>query len=249
MGTVVRERPTYVVIPFKDEIEMTLHVLGLCVQEATVSAVLLYDNGSSEEGVLTLAEGIAELEGTGGNPDGKAIEYFSTPDLSIYQMWNAGWQWVIDQRVGPFNIAFLNNDIDFIPGLITKMATTLRRREDALIIYPDYDRTVEQGVYDGSSNKLTHGTKKDGGMCGHCFITRGEAVKYGLEMFDEQFEWWCGDDDFARRVNAYPASQYRLVGWPCDHVNEATAGNGSNDWTHEAKGRDVERLVQKWGYF
>lgn len=245
MGSVVPSYPTYVVIPFKDEPDLTCHVLDLVYQEGVVDHILLYDNGSSPETVEQLNQHLEALDVSRG---GKHVHYFDTPDLGIYQMWNAGWQFAMDnENRGPSNLVFLNNDIDFIPGLIKRMVFMLRRMEDALIIYPDYDRPVSKRVAKGFSPRLTHGTKKDGGMCGHCFVTRTEAAKKGLPMFDEQFEWWCGDDDFARNVANYPASQYRLVGWPCDHLNEATASNGDNDWTHGAKGRDVERYIAKWG--
>lgn len=245
MGSVVRKYPTYVVIPYKDEPQFTKHVVGLCLQEEDVNHICLLDNGSSGETKLEIEDYLNSVD-----VGDKEIHVFDCEGMKLYAMWNAGWQFSTDnERRGPASVVFLNNDIDFIPGTITRMVFMLRRMEDCLIIYPDYDRSVEQRIHRGNSVKLTHGTKKDGGMCGHMFAIRGEAAKKGLAMFDEQFEWWCGDDDFVRTVEQYPASQYRLVGYPCDHVNEGTAGNGDNEWTHEAKARDIQRLIDKWGYF
>lgn len=241
MGSVCPKYPTYVVIPFKDEIEMTKHVVSLCLEDETVSYVALYDNGSSHESKEQLDDWFATLET-------ERLRCFNAEGMGIYQMWNAGWQFAVDnENRGPSNIAFLNNDIHFLPGTIDKLVNVLRRCEDALVTYPDYDRPTSEGISPGQQVRLTFGTKKDGGMCGHFFVIRGEAAKKGLPMFDEDFGWWCGDDAFAKEVERYPASQYRVVGWPCDHVNEATASNGHNDWTHESKSRDLELFAAKWG--
>lgn len=241
MGAVYGKYPTYAVIPFKDEVELTKHVISLCFDDPVVQHVVLLNNGSS-------AETMAELDGWLSINGGSEVHIIDATGMGIYKMWNVGWQFAIDnENRGPSNIAFLNNDIHFMPNTIKKLTEVLRRREDALVVYPDYDRPTSQRISPGQQVRATYGTKKDGGMCGHCFVIRGEAAKHNLPMFDEQFEWWCGDDDFARNVERYPASQYRVVGWPCDHINEATANNGDNDWTHAAKQRDLDRFAAKWG--
>lgn len=224
--------PTYIVIPFKDEPEMTKHVAHLCLEDESVDHVLLYDNGSSSETQ-------SALEDLRGN---SKIQYVDAAGLGIYAMWNAGWQVALKAEDGnPFNIAFLNNDIHFLPGTIKKMAKVLRRSRAVLATYPDYDRPTSAGVSQGQQPRATQGTKKDGGMCGHMFMTCGEAADTGLPMFDEGYQWWYGDDEFAWGVAQYPALQLRLVGWPCDHLNEATANNGDNDWTNSAKLADSAR--------
>lgn len=236
--------PTYVVVPFKDEVEITKHVVNLCSFDPSIKQVILFDNGSKSESVKDLECWLPEIT--------KSVEIkpISAPRKGIYEMWNNGWELALSVEPGSFNVAFLNNDISFLPHTIEAMSYGLRSRLDAMVVYPDYDRDTTEGIeLVRESLKKTNGTKKDGGMCGHCFIIKGEEAREGFPMFDEQFEWWCGDDDFARRVEQYGGSQYRLVGWPCDHINEATAGNGENDWTHEAKGRDIERLKAKWGHF
>lgn len=241
MGAVYPKYPTYAVIPFKDEVEMTKHVVQLCIDDPVVGHVVLLNNGSSEQTNADLDAFLVGIEGT-------EVHLIDATGQGIYKMWNMGWQFAIDnENRGPSNIAFLNNDIHFLPGTIERLVKVLRRQEDALVTYPDYDRPTSNRVTPGYNIRATKGTKKDGGMCGHCFVVRGEAAKKGLSMFDEQFEWWCGDDDFAKNVENYPASQYRVVGLPCDHLNEATANNGDNEWTHEAKGRDLARFAAKWG--
>lgn len=243
MGSVVPYYPTYVVIPFKDEPAMTKHVVELCLQEEAVEYVLLYDNGSSHETKVELSDWFETLD-----YNGKEVRVIDADDLGIYAMWNAGWDWAIEnENRAPFSIAFLNNDVDFIPGTLSRCVFILRRREDGGITYPNYDRPVEEGIDRGQNVQGTHGTKKDGGFCGHFFVTRGEFRKHGLPRFDEQFEWWYGDDQFAYDMHQFGGGQFRLVGYPVDHVNEGTASNGQNDWTHEAKARDAARWRELHG--
>lgn len=235
--------PTYVVIPFKGKIDLTLNVVGLCLQEPTVTTVYLYDNNSTPEEITALTDGLASL------PVGeKNVEVIPAPDLGIYEMWNAGWvKALADQNNGNCNVAILNNDIDFWPGTITEMAKILRRESGVWITYPNYDRAKSQKIQQGAGIKRTHGTYSSGGMSGWCFMVMGESIHHGHAQFDTQFEWWCGDDDYANYVEQIGGWQVRLVGWPLDHISEATASDGSNDWTHAAKGRDLVRLQQKWG--
>lgn len=237
--------PTYVVIPYKDEPDLTMHVTGLCLKDPGVNHVLLYDNGSSLETKEIVESRLKGLDG-----GSTTVAVIDADGMGIYEMWNAGWRKALaSERGQAVQVAFLNNDIDFLPGLIEQMATTLRLKSKCLVVYPDYDRPISEGVDRSGRPRQTQGTKKDGGMCGHCFMVKGEAAEDGLSMFDEEYEWWGGDDHFARTVEAYSAHQYRLVGWPCDHVNEGTANNGANEWTNEAKSRDIQRLIDKWGYF
>lgn len=225
--------PIYAVMPFRDEPGLTLKVLDLLAFEE-VDSVLLYDNDSTEETMSIIRKRTSEMDNA---------RVLSAPTMSIYEMWNHGWSTALDKESGEFDIAFLNNDIDFCRGTLAALSTTLRAIGDAWITYPNYDRHTSMGVDESLGVRPTYGTKKDGGMCGHMFMIRGEIAREGFPMVDDGFEWWFGDDQLAWDVREQGGSQYRLLGWPVDHLNEATASNGSNDWTHSAKERDIKR----WG--
>lgn len=76
-------------------------------------------------------------------------------------------------------------------------------------------------------------------MQGFAFILAGER---GLRA-DEQFVWYCGDDDLGRRA----AMEGGMVMVPGFHVNHLYP-NGQI--THELAGAiagDMQRYVDKWG--
>jgi hypothetical protein len=231
----------YSVIPFKDEPLMTANVTKMCAADPAVKAILLCDNGSSEDSIDKLVELTSEIECT------KII--LDCSNLNIYEMWNVGWQTasLLNGNLS-FNIAFLNNDIEFLDGTLSALSDLINSDDGIWVAYPDYNKSNAGGVIPDAGFAFTEGTYRHGGMSGWIFVVRGSIMGMeGFDMFDEQFEWWCGDDDFAFTVQKLGGCQARLLTHPSEHLVEATANNGSNEWTHEAKSRDMIKLQQKWG--
>lgn len=228
--------PTYVVIPFKDEPEMTSSIFRQLREQGEYDYILAYDNGSSDETIKALHDDVRK---------DRNLRIFSRPDSGIYQMWNEGWRQAVVEAGGPVNIAFLNNDITIPPRFLSTLAHHLRANENTWAVYPDYRCRIEHGVADELTTVATHGTYQHGGMCGWAFMLQGEAINNGLQQVDEEFEWWYGDDDLVGKIVKNGKEVRRIVGFPLDHINEATANNGQNSWTHGAKGRDTERWRQK----
>lgn len=224
---------TFVTIPFKDEAERTVRV-GEWVLEETADLILC-DNGSSEVEARTVREQLGH------------DLVFDCRDMSIYQMWNFAWRMAKGQADGePFNMAFLNNDIWYCVDSLNLMARGLRSRDDAWIVHPNWHRDIAAGIDPSQKMQETHGTFAQNGMSGSMFMLRGELLDDPLPPIDEQFEWWCGDDDLVRQVALNGGKQFRMTGIPLYHENEATASNGKNEWTHAAKGRDMDRLERKY---
>jgi len=223
-------------IPFKDEAERTIQVGGWVLLEEGVDLILC-DNGSSHEESDRVIEAL--------NSPRMSIHWCSA--MSIYQMWNFAWRTAKRQANGePFNMAFLNNDIWYCPDSLTLLAKALRSKEDAWIVHPNWHRDLASGIDPSLRLEQTHGTFAQNGLSGSMFMLRGELLDDPLPPVDEQFEWWCGDDDLVRQVALLGGKQYRVTGIPLFHENEATASNGKNEWTHAAKGRDLERLERKY---
>lgn len=228
---------TYIVIPFKDEPEMTIRVVNQLIGEKvkfnSIYRLLLMDNGSRPESVEEVRVVTDEHDW---------IEIRSCPGLGIYQMWNRGIEIANADLGDRFNIGFFNNDITLATRTVDIMASTLRSHDEVGCVYPDYDAHFSS--YSPTSGswwlKPTAGTYKDGGMCGWCFMVRGELWREGtLPLVDENLKWWFGDDFIELKVREAGYSVCRITKLPLLHLNEATASNGENNWTHEQKGRDI----------
>jgi hypothetical protein len=76
-------------------------------------------------------------------------------------------------------------------------------------------------------------------MQGFAFVLAGEL---GLRA-DEQFVWYCGDDDLGRRA-AIAGGMVMVPGFPVNHLHP----NGQvNDVLAAAIPGDMQRYVDKWG--
>lgn len=224
----------YVVIPFRDEPELTTRLVRELLEQDEVDELLLYDNGSSS--VRFLDSFVKEDH---------RVRIFSRPRSSIYQMWNEGWKRAVEETHGqPVNVAILNNDISIPSKFLSTLARWLRSSDTPWCVYPDYNLALWQS---GAQRAVrTVGTYKDGGMCGWAFMLKGETVHEGMPYVDEGFEWWFGDDDIVRNIYQLGHEVWRIQGLPLDHHGEATASNGLNEWTHAAKERDVRRAAELW---
>ena len=142
-------------------------------------------------------------------------------------------------------VAFVNNDIAFRPGTLEVLARAVLRNE-IWATYPDPHACVADGVRLTGRTFATKGSKRHGGMTGHCFLVKGGIhTAGGLAMFDERFHCWYGDDDFAFRIERAGYQIHCVEGLPCDHLNEATVVHRP-EWA-ERREADRNLFVALWG--
>lgn len=225
-----------VVLPVLDQPELTANVLARLAGEPPQRVrVVMCDNGSDRptREVLERAAGPGRI-------------LVDTRGLGLYAMWRFGWRTAAaaahDAGAREWEVAFLNTDVDFLPGTITQMREALRAHKLGACC-PDYERRVIEGR-DVQEVRPTRGSYRDGGLAGWCFMLRGELADQGLDI-DVEYEWWCGDDDVFAQVERLGWELGIIGGLPLDHVGEATARH--HDWTEKAKGRDILRFERKWG--
>jgi hypothetical protein len=227
---------TVVMMPMKDEGELAARVLTRLRGEPRERVqVVVCDNGSGSQArdqvEPFLGPGCVRLE---------------MPDLGLYGMWHVIWETAArtaeQLEQSEWEVAFLNSDIDLLPGSIMQMREALREH-DLGAIAPDYNRRCFEGR-EVPGIRQVKGSYRHGGMPGWCFMLRGELYNQGLRI-DRDFEWWCGDDDVFFQVEQLGWPLGILEGLPVDHVGEATARH--HDWTELAKARDMKRLEAKWG--
>lgn len=217
---------TIVITPFKNELEMTLNYIKN-LQKEKFDYSILYNNGSTEDTTLNIEYLIK---------DDDRFSMINADGWKLHQMWNHAWI-EANNKFDKFNIAFFNNDISWSEPLVSKMSELLRSEDSVGCVYPDH-------AYFNSDEKFaltpTAGTKKDGGMCGFCFMLKGELAPDTIPYVDENLIWWFGDDHIELNVRKAGFYVCRINGLHISHIEEATALNGENNWVEDAKIKDTQ---------
>ncbi len=226
--------------PTGAHVEMTERLLQAVLQERC-ARVLLLDNGGTPPHVDDAAARWAALAAA----HGERFQVVEAEGCSIHQMWNIGWRAALHDFGDQVLVAFLNNDIRFRPGLLEVLARAVLRNE-VWVSFPDARAALDDGVRLTGRTRAAQGSKRHGGMTGHCFLLKGGIHTLGgLAMFDERFRWWYGDDDFAFRVEQAGYQLHEVEGLPCGHLNEATLPHRP-EWAAQ-RDADHALFVALWG--
>lgn len=241
--------PTHVVIPTRDRLDLCAELTTELILQYEFDHMWVFDNSDAQDAAdhLMLDQRLHVVPARG---------------WGIYGMWNYGWKKALDETRGimsdtnaPLNLAILNDDIKVPDGFLSLLARPLRlpENDDVWCVYPDYNASLEdwddyaEWIPD-QLNRTGNATFRKGGMCGWAFMLKGEKhFTDDLPFVDEQFEWWCGDDDLAQQIVKCGGEIARVDGLPLDHVSEATAR--LHPELHAAKSRDIERFRSKYGSF
>lgn len=139
-------------------IEMTASILEKVLDEP-VSRVYVVHNGGE---MPYYAQGTAVLERYSIKASDR-LKIISAPGETLYQLWNLGWQEALQDFGDEVLIAFLNNDIDFLPGTLELLARAVLPNE-IWGTYPDSACRVQDGARLTGCTIATRGTKRHGGM-------------------------------------------------------------------------------------
>lgn len=133
----------------------------------------------------------------------------------LHRMWNQGLDDAAEAVQGPHNVLIVNDDVTVAPDLVARLEAALREG--------DFDMAIPG----------------DGQMTGWCFMLRGEA---GLRL-DEQFEWWYGDTDLAKRCEGRIAA---APGAHAEHHDPMRSTLDNPERLAQAKA-DEAKYAAKWG--
>jgi hypothetical protein len=223
-----------------EHVAMTAAVLEQVFNESA-GRVYVLDNGGCAPHVEEAAALFARWQAQ----EGERLRVLSAREKNIYEMWNVGWTSALAEFGDDVLVAFLNNDISFRPGLLDVLARAVLRNE-IWATYPDPACRAADGVHLTGRTRATRGSKRHGGLTGHCFLIKGGIhTRGGLALFDERFRTWYGDDDFAFRVERHGYQIHCVEGLPCDHLNEATARHRPE--VMAAREADRRLFVEMWG--
>jgi len=212
------DRDTIVVIPTRFQIYPLCTLLGSIDTDPSVTRILIYDNGHrgfSKEVLLNLSYS-------------PKITIVESPDLSIYQMWNAGWRNALEHSGdNPVNVAFLNDDCYILPRTLHLMAQTLRSDDSFGAVYPDFYTSIDAYPVEYHLQE-TVGTFGMGGMTGFCFMIKGELNQDAggpIPYIDEKFGWWYGDDDITKQLEIASYKMVKIQGLPIQHQEGQSSKN------------------------
>lgn len=212
--------PTYVVVPVKNEWDLTRRMLRSLEGQA-VNDVLIIDNGSADGtpcAIRSLRDWSRAWEGV--------LHLTIRPSMSIYEMWNHGFARAKQRSARlEFNVLMLNNDVELPPSAVEDMAYWLRApgRSDAFAVYPDYAETNWNADRTDQATRETRGVLGDDGLFGPCFMLAGDRIPWSPLVTDLAYQWWYGDNHLAECIELAGGKQVRVVGLPVKHVNEGTA--------------------------
>lgn len=220
--------PNYVVIPQKNHSDLTIDLLRQLHNQGDAEKVIVFDNGSDEEEIAATAKACHEYR----------AKLILSAGQNIHEMWNNGTLLALKDCEGPANIAILNNDLRIGPHFLPRLATALRADDELVAVCPNYDKRKGSGV------QYVHGTYGGKGLAGFAFMFKGELFRDGAP-FDEQFEWWWGDTDFAYRIERAGKKLGFVYGVSVEHLD-----GGSQSTTQDARfltaiARDRAKFLEK----
>jgi hypothetical protein len=162
----------------------------------------------------------------------------TSTNMNISEWWNNGLETATGMarfRAAPshgkFDVAIINDDVIIPEGWFDAVAGTMRQMG------------VAAACSGGAGMPVLHTQNQAPPLAtrmqGFAFILAGEL---GLRA-DEQFIWYCGDDDLGRRA----AMAGGMVMIPNFHVNHLHPNGQVNDELAAAIPGDMQRYVDKWG--
>lgn len=158
------------------------------------------------------------------------------PERSIYHSWNKAISYAAYQ--GDY-LAILNDDIRFTCHHPMTYATEIMdEHQEVTVLGFNYTGNAGRHLY------YTHGSYRHGGIGGFAFCVSPAHT----DLVDTGFEWWGGDDDlFFSAEKNYGAQACAIAGnLTVEHPLPETSAV-TQEWTNEAKGRDMKYLAEKWG--
>lgn len=214
----------YVVIPFKGKVEMTATLVAQLVEQNEFEKIFLFDN----DGVNTGPRYPWSIFNS------KVITH-DAPGANIHEMWNTGYAWAeYEARYsgGFAKVAFLNNDIVIPPKFLSTLAGALDADPILAAVGPELE---------GDDREWNTG---ECGFHGSAFMVRADEIH---QPFDQNLQWWYGDDDFCVRARVRGLKVAMVRGLKHEHI-----GGGSQtprtDEFWEAVRQDREYFYSKWAY-
>lgn len=219
-----------VVIPVKDEFEMTRNLVAQLFEQGGYDDLLIFDNGTTDPEMLAWldAQEVADV--------------FAAPGASIHEMWSAGVAEAKARHKGRADVVFLNNDLHLGDSFIIRMCAGLRSAPDLCAVSGNYDgrrgsgvlpvRGICAGRYDGT-----------GGLAGFAFAVRSDFLdEY---RFPTDMKWWFGDNDLCLSIEKAGGWYGVVADATVEHLDGGSRTERPADWD-AIVAADRDAFLAKW---
>lgn len=204
------------VIPSRYEPDRLRAMAAPLVAEATV---LILDNGHARP------------------PRVPGARIVDSRGLGIYAMWNRGW--ASARHEGYDALALLNDDIEILPGTLTRLAEALGSDPSLGVTYPDPHAAFTMPAL--TELDVIRDPERERSLTGFAFLAR--LSMFPSPPFDERYHWWFGDDDFDRKVRSAGYGVARVIGLPSRHESDSER----NGWARRPELADLVQLdIARW---
>lgn len=175
--------PTFVVIPVKGKFEeFTGPILKALDEQGGFERCFVYDND-------------AQIGDCLGFPIYDWLDVLPAKGKNIHEMWNLGIKKALAAvSDGRCNIAILNNDLELGENFLEELGNGLRAHPSIAAVCANYDNRPmmeKVGAVKGIAAGREDGT---GGFAGFAMMFRGELFAAGCPLFDEELQFWYGDN-------------------------------------------------------
>lgn len=222
-----------IIIPSIGKDWMIVNLLNNITQinDQLIEKIVILDNGMPE-GIYQTCASYAK------------VDIVHAHGMGIYAMWNLG----LAKAKGS-DFAFILND-DLVldtnnPSWFTMLAAPLFANDDIWATCPNYNTDWHPNV--GGGFKEVQGTYKDHGFSGFCFAVKMSAYFEGLPLFDQNYYWWYGDDDFVHSVHRYGKKTVLVTDVFMHHIHggSQTIVQYTPEF-NEKVAKDREYYLEKW---
>ena len=221
-----------VVIPVKDQFEMTRNLVGDIVAQGGYSDLLLFDNGTTDPEMREWLEAqtVADV-------------YDASDAPGISHMWNAGINEALSRHLGIADVVFLNNDLRLGPRFLRRLVGGLRSQNGVMAASGNYDGRQGSGIVpvSGICANRYDGT---GGLAGFAFALRAEWIASGFR-FDESMAWWYSDNDLCLELEKAGAWYGIAVDALVEHLDGGSQTATPDGWA-DIIAADRAAFEAKW---
>lgn len=224
------ERPTFVVIPVKDKLELTQSLVEQLREQGGYDGIFIFDNGS----------GPATKEWLKAQPD---LLTWDAKGVGIHHMWNAGAREAMRRSGACSDIIFLNNDLvlghDFCQGMKDALAGQW------VAVSANYDGRPGDGEVHQVHGICAERYDGTGGLAGFAFAVKSEWFAAGY-AFPTDAKWWYGDNDMTLTMDMMGAPYGVATGVAVEHLGAGTAGDWMDKKYAAQLAADRAAFAAKW---
>lgn len=227
-------RPTFVVIPVKDKLELTKALVEQLREQGGWDGLFIYDNGSGAQTKEWLK---AQYD----------LESFDAKGAGIHQMWNAGINEAMRRSGGMCDVVFLNNDLilghDFCSGMVEALHSG-----PWMAVSGNYDGRDGAGEVQQVTGICAEKYDGTGGLAGFAYAVKSELFSAGYR-FPEDCKWWFGDNDLVLTMDMMNLKYGVATGVAVEHLGAGTAGNWQDKKWSAQLAQDQAAFARKWSQY